>query len=67
MAVLAEPQCPDMDSSSFQMVERNGLLTKPDAVAVDSKQSSERGLVCWQYGKQGHVQRNCKGLITQVL
>jgi hypothetical protein len=45
MAVLAEPQCPDMDSSSFQMVERSGLLNKPDAVAVESKQSSERGLV----------------------
>jgi hypothetical protein len=46
MAVLAEPRHPDMDSSNFQMVERGGLLNKPGAVAVDSKQSSKSGFVC---------------------
>jgi hypothetical protein len=61
MAVMAERQCPDTGSSSFQMVERGGLLDKLGGAAVESKQSSKSGLECWHCGKQGHVQRNCKG------
>ena len=61
MVVLAERQRPDTDSSSFQMVERGGLLDKLGGSAFDSKQSSKSGLACWHCEKQGHVQRNCKG------
>jgi hypothetical protein len=57
MAVLAEHQQLDTGFSSFQMMERGGLLDKSGGVAVDSKQSSKSGLACWRCGKQGHTDR----------
>ena len=63
MAVLAERQRSDMASSSSQMVEKVSLLdsNKPGGAAVEGKPSSKNGPTCWRCGKQGHVQRNCKG------
>jgi hypothetical protein len=62
MTVMAEHQCPDMGWSSSQMVERGGVLdNKSGRMAVDIKQSSKNGPTRWRCGKQGHVQRNCKG------
>ena len=62
MAVMAERQRLDMGLSSSQMVERGGVSdNKPGRVAVDSKQYSKNRPTRWRCGKQGHVQRNCKG------
>jgi hypothetical protein len=57
MAVLVEHQRLNMASSSSQMVEKDN---KPGGAAVEGKLSSKNGLKRWR-GKQGHVQRNCKG------
>jgi hypothetical protein len=62
MAVLAERQPSDKCSSSSQMTEKRNLSdNKPSGVAVEGKQSSKNGPTCWRCGKQGHVQRPCKG------
>ena len=44
------------------MAERCNLSdNKSSGAAVEGKQSSKNGPTCWHCGKQGHVQRNCKG------
>jgi len=44
------------------MGEKGNLSdNKPGGAAGEGKQSSKNGPTCWRCGKQGHVQRNCKG------
>ena len=59
---MAEHQRSDTGSNSSQMVEKGNLSdNKNSGAAVEGKQSSKNGNMCWHCGKQGHVQRNCKG------
>ena len=60
---MAERRHSDMASSCSQMVERGRLLdsNKPGGAAVEAKPSSKNRPTCWRCGKQGYVQRNCKG------